>query len=182
MRGWMDLYVGRNAFWLSRSSLRTRRHLSFCSVHEQVAIVVCSCEGPVFLCPIQVDRVSTLLELTQSSLLILTSIHKMTFKLLLGRTAWDRPGVSLVTSCTRSVSHLLPLSPVKVMRLVCRDTAEEIILRRAESKLNLTSTVIEGGQFSHSTAVPGGVGNGSSQQLADILKFGLDRLLQSEEE
>ena len=89
-------------------------------------------------------------------------------------------------SCTRSVSHLCsPLSPVKVLRLVSRDTVEEIILRRAEAKLSLTSTVIEGGQFSHGGAAggaAGGVVSGSSQQLADILKFGLDRLLHSEEQ
>lgn len=34
------------------------------------------------------------------------------------------------------------------MRLIGRDTVEEIVLKRAEAKLKLTHTVIEGGQFS----------------------------------
>nr|XP_015217261.1 PREDICTED: chromodomain-helicase-DNA-binding protein 1-like isoform X4 [Lepisosteus oculatus] len=38
--------------------------------------------------------------------------------------------------------------PVKIIRLLGRDTVEEIVYRRAASKLQLTSTVIEGGQFS----------------------------------
>ena len=36
--------------------------------------------------------------------------------------------------------------PVKVVRLISRDTVEEIVLKRAEGKLKLTNTVIEGGQ------------------------------------
>ena len=36
--------------------------------------------------------------------------------------------------------------PVKVIRLVGRYSVEEIILKRAHSKLKLTNTVIEGGQ------------------------------------
>ena len=38
--------------------------------------------------------------------------------------------------------------PVKIIRLVGRDTVEELILRRADAKLKLTNSVIEGGQFS----------------------------------
>ena len=38
--------------------------------------------------------------------------------------------------------------PVKVIRLLGRNTVEEIILRRAEAKLQLTNAIIEGGQFS----------------------------------
>ncbi|XP_060092741.1 chromodomain-helicase-DNA-binding protein 1-like [Heteronotia binoei] len=66
--------------------------------------------------------------------------------------------------------------PVKIIRLIGRDTVEEIIFRRAVSKLQLTSTVIEGGQFA--------LGAQKSQEaaeeqetLSEILKFGLDRLL-----
>uniref|UniRef100_A0ABI8ADG6 Chromodomain helicase DNA binding protein 1 like n=1 Tax=Felis catus TaxID=9685 RepID=A0ABI8ADG6_FELCA len=36
---------------------------------------------------------------------------------------------------------------VKVIRLISRDTVEEIVCRKAASKLQLTSTVIEGGHF-----------------------------------
>ena len=36
--------------------------------------------------------------------------------------------------------------PVKVIRLVGRHTVEEIILQRSHTKLELTNTVIEGGQ------------------------------------
>ena len=57
-----------------------------------------------------------------------------------------------------------------------RDTAEEIILRRAEAKLSLTQAVIEGGHFSHGTV--GTVADNASQ-LADILKFGLEKLMES---
>ncbi len=35
-----------------------------------------------------------------------------------------------------------------MIRLIGRDSVEEIVLRRAEAKLKLTNTVIEGGQFS----------------------------------
>lgn len=83
----------------------------------------------------------------------------------------------VVLPVSLGLTAALSPSPVKVLRLICRDTAEEVILRRAEAKLSLTSTVIEGGQFSHGA----GEGAGSSQQLVDILKYGLDRLLQSEE-
>ncbi|XP_039600899.1 chromodomain-helicase-DNA-binding protein 1-like isoform X2 [Polypterus senegalus] len=38
--------------------------------------------------------------------------------------------------------------PVKIIRLIGRDTVEEIVYRRATSKLKLTNTVIESGQFS----------------------------------
>ena len=39
--------------------------------------------------------------------------------------------------------------PVKVLRLIGRSSVEEITLRRAEAKLKLTETVIEGDQFAH---------------------------------
>nr|XP_060619405.1 chromodomain-helicase-DNA-binding protein 1-like isoform X2 [Anolis sagrei ordinatus] len=64
--------------------------------------------------------------------------------------------------------------PVKIIHLIGRDTIEEIIYRRAASKLQLTNTIIEGGQFA--------LGTQTSQetvniQLSEILKFGLDKLL-----
>uniref|UniRef100_A0A8C8S8S3 Chromodomain-helicase-DNA-binding protein 1-like n=1 Tax=Pelusios castaneus TaxID=367368 RepID=A0A8C8S8S3_9SAUR len=67
--------------------------------------------------------------------------------------------------------------PVKIIRLIGRDTVEEIIYRRAASKLQLTNAIIEGGQFA--------LGAPKSQetadmQLSEILKFGLDKLLSSE--
>uniref|UniRef100_A0A8C5RMH5 Chromodomain helicase DNA binding protein 1 like n=1 Tax=Laticauda laticaudata TaxID=8630 RepID=A0A8C5RMH5_LATLA len=67
--------------------------------------------------------------------------------------------------------------PVKIIRLIGRDTVEEIIYRRAIAKLQLTNTVIEGGQFAlgaHKTQ------DTSDVQLHEILKFGLDKLLSSE--
>ena len=39
--------------------------------------------------------------------------------------------------------------PVKVIRLIGKNTCEEIILKRAEAKLKLTESVMEGGHFSH---------------------------------
>uniref|UniRef100_A0A3B3D6C5 Chromodomain helicase DNA binding protein 1-like n=1 Tax=Oryzias melastigma TaxID=30732 RepID=A0A3B3D6C5_ORYME len=68
--------------------------------------------------------------------------------------------------------------PVKLIRLLARDTVEEIMYSRAVSKLQLTNTVIEDGRFSlldqaHSAA--------AGVQLSEILKFGVDKLLSSDE-
>ena len=38
------------------------------------------------------------------------------------------------------------IRPVKIIRLVGRSTVEEIVLKRADAKLKLTNTVIEGGK------------------------------------
>ncbi|KAH0628670.1 hypothetical protein JD844_010082 [Phrynosoma platyrhinos] len=64
--------------------------------------------------------------------------------------------------------------PIKIIRLIGKDTIEEMIYRRAVSKLQLTNAIIEGGQFA--------LGAQNSQdtddiQLSEILKFGLDKLL-----
>ncbi|XP_060689684.1 chromodomain-helicase-DNA-binding protein 1-like isoform X1 [Hemiscyllium ocellatum] len=69
--------------------------------------------------------------------------------------------------------------PVKIIRLIGRDTVEELIYRRAMSKLKLTNTLIEGGQFSmkEGEELPATF----DMQLSDILKFGLDKLLSTEE-
>ncbi|XP_056269949.1 chromodomain-helicase-DNA-binding protein 1-like [Pseudoliparis swirei] len=68
--------------------------------------------------------------------------------------------------------------PVKVIRLLARDTVEEIMFSRAASKLQLTNAVIEEGRFSllerAQTAAAG-------LKLSEILKFGVDKLLSSEE-
>uniref|UniRef100_A0A8C4GPP0 Chromodomain-helicase-DNA-binding protein 1-like n=1 Tax=Dicentrarchus labrax TaxID=13489 RepID=A0A8C4GPP0_DICLA len=64
--------------------------------------------------------------------------------------------------------------PVKVVRLLARDTVEEIMYSRAVSKLHLTNTVIEEGRFSL-------LDQGTSSCLSEILKFGVDKLLSSEE-
>lgn len=69
--------------------------------------------------------------------------------------------------------------PVKIIRLVGRDTVEELILRRADEKLKLTNDVIEGGKFSLGTGNSGLAGNAT--QLSDMLKFGLEKLLLSDE-
>ncbi|XP_022531537.2 chromodomain-helicase-DNA-binding protein 1-like isoform X1 [Astyanax mexicanus] len=66
---------------------------------------------------------------------------------------------------------------VKVIRLLGKDTVEEIIYSRAMSKLQLTNTVIEEGRFSllenPKTAA-------SAPELRDILTFGVDKLLSTE--
>uniref|UniRef100_A0A667G955 Chromodomain helicase DNA binding protein 1 like n=1 Tax=Lynx canadensis TaxID=61383 RepID=A0A667G955_LYNCA len=66
---------------------------------------------------------------------------------------------------------------VKVIRLISRDTVEEIVCRKAASKLQLTSTVIEGGHFTLGARKPAA---DADLQLSEILKFGLDKLLSSE--
>ncbi|KAJ7373980.1 Chromodomain-helicase-DNA-binding protein 1-like [Desmophyllum pertusum] len=70
--------------------------------------------------------------------------------------------------------------PVKVIRLVARSTVEEIVLKRADDKLKLTNTVIEGGKFSGSVSAVNQIAE-TQTQLADLLKFGLDKLFDSEE-
>ncbi|KAL3047948.1 hypothetical protein OYC64_021996 [Pagothenia borchgrevinki] len=68
--------------------------------------------------------------------------------------------------------------PVKVIRLLARDTVEEILYSRAVSKLQLTNTVIEEGRFSlmdQAQSAAGGL------KFSEILKFGVDKLLSSEE-
>uniref|UniRef100_A0A8B9PEG2 Chromodomain helicase DNA binding protein 1 like n=1 Tax=Apteryx owenii TaxID=8824 RepID=A0A8B9PEG2_APTOW len=67
--------------------------------------------------------------------------------------------------------------PVKIIRLVGQDTIEEIIYRRAASKLRLTNAIVEGGQFALGAPKPQGA---AELQLSEILKFGLDKLLSSE--
>ncbi|XP_066520471.1 chromodomain-helicase-DNA-binding protein 1-like [Hoplias malabaricus] len=67
---------------------------------------------------------------------------------------------------------------VKVIRLLGRDTVEEMIYSRAISKLRLTSTVIEEGRFS---LLDQPQATDSVLQLSEILKFGVDKLLATEE-
>ncbi|XP_042339987.1 chromodomain-helicase-DNA-binding protein 1-like isoform X2 [Plectropomus leopardus] len=68
--------------------------------------------------------------------------------------------------------------PVKVIRLLARDTVEEIMYARAVSKLHLTNTVIEEGRFSLLDQAQSAA---AGLQLSEILKFGVDKLLSSEE-
>ncbi|XP_062975057.1 chromodomain-helicase-DNA-binding protein 1-like [Elgaria multicarinata webbii] len=64
--------------------------------------------------------------------------------------------------------------PVKIIRLIGRDTVEEIIYQRAASKLQLTNAVIEGGQFALGAQKSE---EAADVQLSEILKFGLDKLM-----
>ncbi|XP_057649336.1 chromodomain-helicase-DNA-binding protein 1-like isoform X2 [Chionomys nivalis] len=66
---------------------------------------------------------------------------------------------------------------VRVIRLIGRDTVEEIVYRKAASKLQLTNMVMEGGHFTLGAARPSAE---ADFQLSEILKFGLDKLLSSE--
>ncbi|XP_029004426.1 chromodomain-helicase-DNA-binding protein 1-like [Betta splendens] len=68
--------------------------------------------------------------------------------------------------------------PVKVIRLLARDTVEEIMYSRAVSKLHLTNTIIEEGRFSLLDQAQSAA---AGLQLSEILKFGVDKLLSSEE-
>uniref|UniRef100_H3ABN5 Chromodomain-helicase-DNA-binding protein 1-like n=1 Tax=Latimeria chalumnae TaxID=7897 RepID=H3ABN5_LATCH len=73
--------------------------------------------------------------------------------------------------------------PVQIIRLLARDTVEEIIYRRAVSKLKLTNAVIEKGQFDlrGGENKPGTSKGVTDIQLSEILKFGVDKLLASKE-
>ncbi|XP_061593050.1 chromodomain-helicase-DNA-binding protein 1-like isoform X2 [Cololabis saira] len=68
--------------------------------------------------------------------------------------------------------------PVKVIRLLARDTVEEIMYSRAASKLQLTHAVIEEGRFSLLDQAQSAA---AGLQLSEILKFGIDKLLSSDE-
>lgn len=68
--------------------------------------------------------------------------------------------------------------PVKIIRLIARDTVEEIMYSRAVSKLHLTNTVIEEGRFSLMEQAQSAA---AGLQLSEILKFGVDKLLSSDE-
>ncbi|XP_072246146.1 chromodomain-helicase-DNA-binding protein 1-like isoform X2 [Leuresthes tenuis] len=68
--------------------------------------------------------------------------------------------------------------PVKVIRLLAKDTVEEIMYSRAVSKLQLTNTVIEEGRFSLLDQAQSAA---AGLQLNEILKFGMDKLLSSDE-
>ncbi|XP_039697296.1 chromodomain-helicase-DNA-binding protein 1-like isoform X1 [Pteropus medius] len=66
---------------------------------------------------------------------------------------------------------------VKVIRLIGRDTVEEMVCGKATAKLQLASTVVEGGHLTLGTQKPAA---SAGLQLSEILKFGLDKLLSSE--
>ncbi|XP_077893150.1 uncharacterized protein LOC144374077 isoform X2 [Ictidomys tridecemlineatus] len=66
---------------------------------------------------------------------------------------------------------------VKVIQLIGRDTVEEIVYRKAASKLQLTNTIIERDHVTLGAQKPLA---DPDLQLSDILKFGLDKLLSSE--
>ncbi|XP_055020875.1 chromodomain-helicase-DNA-binding protein 1-like isoform X2 [Boleophthalmus pectinirostris] len=68
--------------------------------------------------------------------------------------------------------------PVKIIRLLARDTVEEIMYSRAMSKLHLTNTVIEEGRFSLLDQAQSAA---SGLKLSEVLKFGIDKLLSSDE-
>ncbi|XP_061634159.1 chromodomain-helicase-DNA-binding protein 1-like isoform X2 [Phyllopteryx taeniolatus] len=68
--------------------------------------------------------------------------------------------------------------PVKVVRLLARDTVEEIMYSRAISKLELTDAVIEEGRFSLLERAQSAA---AGLHLSEILKFGVDKLLSSDE-
>ena len=62
---------------------------------------------------------------------------------------------------------IFPCRPVKVIRLVARSTVEEIVLKRADDKLKLTNTVIEGGKVLDSFA-----SSGWCTDVRDVIKLG----------
>lgn len=72
--------------------------------------------------------------------------------------------------------------PVKVFRLLARNTVEEVIVHRARTKLKLTKAVIEAdGGDGTSSAVSVALTTAGAQQLRDALKLGLDKLFASKD-
>ncbi|KAI6649757.1 Chromodomain-helicase-DNA-binding protein 1-like [Oopsacas minuta] len=67
--------------------------------------------------------------------------------------------------------------PVKILRLITKNSVEEIIIQRAAKKIEVTDTIIEGGHF----ALGAGQQDYDKQPLiAEVLKFGLGALLSDE--
>ncbi len=66
---------------------------------------------------------------------------------------------------------------VTVIRLVTKDTVEEVILQRALRKLKLSSAVIEEGKFRADKDDE----KESPEQLFDIIQYGLRKVITSEE-
>ncbi|XP_014777205.1 chromodomain-helicase-DNA-binding protein 1-like isoform X1 [Octopus bimaculoides] len=71
--------------------------------------------------------------------------------------------------------------PVKIIRLIGADTVEDIIFQRSAVKLKLTKRVIEEGNFSLKTQKASQISSITDDKvkLQDILKFGVDKLLQN---
>ncbi|BFZ16162.1 hypothetical protein BsWGS_19201 [Bradybaena similaris] len=67
--------------------------------------------------------------------------------------------------------------PVKIIRLVGRNTVEEIILHRAQEKLSLTDKVIDSADFTTAASSKHKTLFQTAGQLQEILKFGVDELL-----
>ncbi|CAF5179505.1 unnamed protein product, partial [Rotaria magnacalcarata] len=63
--------------------------------------------------------------------------------------------------------------PVRIIRLVCQNSFEEVILRRAEVKLKLSKTIMENGELASglNTVIE------TKTQLQDVLRIGIDKLL-----
>ncbi|CAF1178368.1 unnamed protein product, partial [Didymodactylos carnosus] len=63
--------------------------------------------------------------------------------------------------------------PVRILRLICRNSFEEVILRRAELKLKLSKTIMENNELASSlnTIID------TNTHLTDALKIGIDKLL-----
>lgn len=57
---------------------------------------------------------------------------------------------------------------MKIIRLIGRDSVEELILQRADEKLKLTNDVIEGGKFSLGTSNSGLAGNATQVKHVKI--------------
>eukprot|EP01116_Phalansterium_solitarium_P016635 TRINITY_DN3900_c0_g1_i1.p1 TRINITY_DN3900_c0_g1~~TRINITY_DN3900_c0_g1_i1.p1 ORF type:complete len:679 (+),score=221.65 TRINITY_DN3900_c0_g1_i1:146-2182(+) len=70
---------------------------------------------------------------------------------------------------------------VRVIRMVTRSTVDDIILKRATRKLELTARVIEKGKFSDFAAQDDGPESETPSDLRDIIRFGLKDLADSEE-
>ena len=66
--------------------------------------------------------------------------------------------------------------PVKIIRLVSKNTVDEYMLKKMESKLKLTKRVISEGGFSSLDVAPE-----DSKTLSDMLLFGLNNLLENDE-
>ncbi|KAL3317508.1 Chromodomain-helicase-DNA-binding protein 1-like [Cichlidogyrus casuarinus] len=67
------------------------------------------------------------------------------------------------------VHRIGQLKPVRIIRLVCRDSIDEVILRRAQAKMKLTDKIL--GSLQHSS-------NDTRDTMQELLKFGLKSILE----
>lgn len=70
----------------------------------------------------------------------------MIYKQLIDVIELDRKGKKILNYSSRKLSRFI-FRPVRIIRLVCQNSFEEVILRRAEAKLRLSKSIMENNEL-----------------------------------